>query len=83
MSILSQLRRGGGLGGLAVPRPQARGSVRNIDIELDQELHDVLQKAWPKRTLSYELSGWSLRERVAPVERPGRGALVSVPHGHD
>jgi hypothetical protein len=68
MSILSQLRRGGGLGGLAVRDLRPRGSVRNIDIELDQELHDVLQNALPKLTLGYEISGWSLREWVAPVD---------------
>jgi hypothetical protein len=44
MPILSQLRRRGGLGSLAVRDLRTRGSVRNADIELDQELHEVLQK---------------------------------------
>src|SRR3954452_17264784 len=51
MSILSQLRRGRCLGSLAVRDLGLRGPVRNIDIELDQELHD-------------KLSAWSLREWV-------------------
>src|SRR3954454_12055780 len=73
MSILTQLRRGGGLGGLAVRDLSLRGSVRDIDIELDQEIHDVLQVG---------LSGGGLRPLNALVAHPWsltRGSVLCDP----
>jgi hypothetical protein len=65
-----RLARGGRLGVLAISDFRLRRSVRHLDLELDQELHDVL--------LSLRASPSRLPPRLAPVEALLVEARVAV-----